>query len=136
MKKTIIVLLILAIALTGCKAKEESKDCDYTTLTQQNIDLVNQYNTYSIEKNTLQTDYNTLKEQNNKLKIDYLNLQINNTCNTDTSNACASFIRQIARLDTRLEECYQMNVTFNCSGTKAKLNLCEEKLVNITSIID
>jgi len=136
MKTITITILILIIALTGCKATQ-TETCDYTPITQQNIDLVNQYNDCSKEKNTLQTDYNTLKDQNNQLKIDYLNQKVNNTCNnTDTSISCVSFINQIKRLDTRLEECYQMNMTFNCTESERDLNICEEKLENITDLID
>ena len=137
MKQIIIAtLLLLVMILSGCKATQ-TETCDYTSLTNQNIDLVNQYNDCSKEKNTLQTDYNTLKDQNNQLKIDYLNQKVNNTCNnTDTSISCVSFINQIKRLDTRLEECYQMNMTFNCTESERDLNICEEKLENITDLID
>ncbi len=136
MKKTMIVLLILTIALAGCKA-EESKDCDYTTITQQNTDLITQFNTCIIDKEKINSDYTNLKTDNNQLKIDYLNCQVNKTYyNEDTSVSCASFIRQISRIDTRLEECYQMNVTFNCTEAERDLDLCEEKIENITNIID
>ena len=131
-----ITILILIIALTGCKATQ-TETCDYTALTNQNIELVNKYSNCTIDKVALQIEYNTLKEQNNKLKIDYLNQKVNNTCNnTDTSVSCVSFINQIKRLDTRLEECYQMNMTFNCTESERDLNICEEKLENITDLID
>jgi len=122
--------------LSGCKATQ-TETCDYTPITQQNIDLVNQYNDCSKEKNTLQINHNSLKAQYNQVRIDYLNIQLNQTCyNEDTSISCVSFINQIKRLDTRLEECYQMNMTFNCTESERDLNICEEKLENITALLD
>ena len=131
------IAFILGSAFTSCPEQAPCEVCDYTSLTNQNIELVNKYSNCTIDKAALQTEYNNLKEQNNKLKIDYLNAQVNNTYNkVDTSVSCISFIQQIARLEERLDECYQMNETFNCTEAERDLDICEEKLENITDMLD
>ena len=55
----------------------------------------------------------------------------NNTQNLDTIFYCNSFIKQIARLENSLEECYNINIS-DCDNIKDDLEDCEDELNNLS----